>query len=57
MAKKVDKIKVETLVRFRDKTDGKIYEVGDVFAVTKERFAEILKVGNFVKEYTDKTAN
>lgn len=40
---------VETIVRFRDKKEGCIREIGETFRVSKERYDEILKVGEFVK--------
>ena len=43
-------MKVKVLVKFRDKKTGKIRQKDDIFTVSKERFAEILKVGNFVEE-------
>lgn len=49
-------MKVRTLVRFNDLKEGKLREVGDEFTVTKERFAEILKVGKFVEEVPAKRA-
>lgn len=41
---------VETVVRFRDKKEGCIREIGDTFRCSKERYDEILKVGPFVKQ-------
>ncbi len=58
-ARKIEKIKVKTLLKFRDKYSGKVHKVGDVFSVTKERFDEILKAGKFVElhnEAEEKTA-
>lgn len=43
-------MKVRTLVKFIDKKEGKLREVGDEFTVSKARFKEILSVGAFVEE-------
>lgn len=40
---------VETVVRFNDKKEGCTREIGEVFRCSKERYEEILKVGEFVK--------
>lgn len=42
-------MKVKTIVRFNDLKEGVIREIGDEFIVSKERFEEILKVGEFVE--------
>lgn len=43
-------MRVTTTSRFNDLKENKVREVGDTFEVSKERYAEILKVGKFVKE-------
>ena len=47
-------MKVKTIKRFKDKHTGKVHKVGDVFTVNKDRFAEIIKSGKFVEEFTEK---
>ncbi len=49
-------MKVKTIKRFKDKHTGKVHKVGDVFTVNKDRFAEIIKSGKFVEEFTEKEA-
>lgn len=46
-------MKVKTIVRFNDLKEGVIREIGDEFIVSKERFEEILKVGEFVEAVPD----
>ena len=46
-------MKVKTIVRFRDLKENKIREIGEEFTVSKERYDEILKVGNFVEEVVE----
>lgn len=43
-------MKVRTIVRFNDKKEGKLREIGEEFTVSKARYNEILKVGPFVEE-------
>lgn len=43
-------MKVRVIQEFRDKHSGKIHKVGDTIVVSKERFAEILKVGELVED-------
>ena len=43
-------MKALVLKKFKDKYSGKIHEKGETITVSKERFAEILEVGNFVEE-------
>lgn len=40
---------VRTVVKFNDKKEGCLREVGDEFRVSKARYEEILKVGPFVE--------
>lgn len=40
---------VKTVVKFRDKKTGEIRNIGDEFRVSKARYEEILKVGEFVE--------
>lgn len=42
-------MKAKTLVRFYDLKEGVTREIGDTFTCSKERFDEILKVGQFVE--------
>lgn len=46
-------MKVKVVKRFRDKETKKIHEKGEELTITKKRYAEILKVGNFVEEITE----
>lgn len=48
-------MKVKVLKKFIDKHSGEIHEEGKILTVSKERFEEILKVGKFVEEITEKT--
>lgn len=48
-------MKIKVIKRFKDKNSGKIYKVGDVLTVSKERFAEIVKAGPYVEEYKEET--
>lgn len=41
-------MKAKVLRRFRDKYNGKLYKAGDTITVSKERFDEILSVGELV---------
>lgn len=43
-------MKAKVLREFRDKHSGKHYKVGEVLNISKERFEEILTVGNLVEE-------
>ena len=43
-------MKAKVIFPFKDKTTGKIQNVGAVIDCTKERFAEIRKAGNYVVE-------
>lgn len=53
-------MKAKVLKKFRDKHTGKIYKVGTVIEVTKDRFAEIQKADaslvEAVEEKTEDTA-
>lgn len=51
-------MKVKVIKKFRDKETKKIHAVGEELTITKKRFVEIQKVGNFVTEITgDNTAD
>lgn len=41
-------MKVKVTRKFRDKYTGERYKKGDLLEITKERYAEIMSVGNFV---------
>ena len=43
-------MKAKVLKRFRDRHNGKIYHAGDVIIISKDRFNEIISVGEFVEE-------
>ena len=43
-------MKVKVIGEFRDKHTKKIHKVNKVMEITKERYDEILTVGNFVEE-------
>ena len=43
-------MKVITIERFSDLKEGVVREIGDTFEVSKKRYEEILKVGEFVEE-------
>lgn len=47
-------MKVKVVKNFKDKHTGQSHKVGDVFVVNKKRFEEILSVGPFVEEFSDK---
>lgn len=49
-------MKVKVLERFKDKYTGEIHETDKEMEVSKERFEEILSVGNFVKEIAEESA-
>lgn len=46
-------MKVKVLKKFKDKHNGKVYKVGDVITVSKERYAEILTVDKLVEEHKE----
>ena len=46
-------MKAKVLKPFKDKNNGKIYEVGEVITISKKRFAEILEVDVLVEEVTE----
>lgn len=48
-------MRAKVLIKFIDKETGEVRNIGDEFICTKKRFAEILKVGAFVEEVTEKT--
>ncbi|WP_164995858.1 hypothetical protein [Miniphocaeibacter massiliensis] len=48
-------MKVITKVKFKDKKEGVIRDVGDTFSISKKRYEEILKVGKFVEEIKEET--
>ena len=43
-------MKAKVLKRFKDKYNGKIYELGEIITVSKKRFNEILEVDVLVEE-------
>ncbi len=43
-------MKAKVLKPFKDKYSGEYYKEGDTITVSKERYEEILTVGNLVKE-------
>jgi hypothetical protein len=43
-------MKARVIQEFKDKYSGKIHSVGDTITISKERFAEILKVGELVED-------
>lgn len=43
-------MKVKVIELFRDKHTKKIHKVNDILTISKERYDEILTVGNFVEE-------
>ena len=43
-------MKAKVTMPFKDKVTGKTNNLGDVIDVTKTRFAEIKKAGNFIVE-------
>lgn len=43
-------MKAKVLKKFIDKHNGKIYKVGSVINISKERYAEILEVDKLVEE-------
>ena len=45
-------MKVTVIKEFKDKYTQKIYAVGDEITVTKKRFEEIKKAGDYVSETT-----
>ena len=47
-------MKAKVLKRFKDKHNGKVYEVGDIITISKKRFAEILEVDMLVEEINEK---
>ena len=52
-------MKAKVLRRFKDKYSGKVYKVGEVITISKDRFEEILTVAPLVEkvETKKKTAN
>lgn len=47
-------MKAKVLRRFKDKYSGKIYKVGQIVTVSKERFEEILTVAPLVEKVETK---
>lgn len=43
-------MKAKVVTRFKDKYSGKVYNVGEVITISKDRFEEILKVGKLVEK-------
>lgn len=46
-------MKVKVIRKFKDKHTGKTHRRGEVMEITKERFQEISKVGEFVQTITE----
>ena len=46
-------MKAKVLHTFRDKHTNKVHKVGDIITVKRERFDEILTVGQLVEEYKE----
>lgn len=42
-------MKVKVIAKFRDKVSSRILKKNDILDITKERYEEILKVGDFVE--------
>lgn len=49
-------MRVEVTKRFKDKYTGEMRQVGEVFEVTKERYAEIAGAGNYVSVIAEDAA-
>ena len=47
-------MKAKVLSKFKDKYNGKVYKPGEVITISKERYEEILTVGNLVEEIKTK---
>ena len=47
-------MKAKVVTRFKDKYNGKVYKVGEVITISKDRFEEILTVGNLVEKVESK---
>lgn len=43
-------MKAKVLKAFKDKHNGKVYKAGETLTISKERYEEILSVGNLVEE-------
>lgn len=43
-------MKAKVLRAFKDKHNGKMYQIGEEITITKDRYEEILTVGNLVEE-------
>lgn len=43
-------MKAKVLTKFKDKHNGKVYQVGEVITISKERYEEILTVAPLVEE-------
>lgn len=43
-------MKAKVLHTFKDKHNGRLHKAGDVITISKERYEEILTVGNLVEE-------
>lgn len=48
-------MKVKVLKKFKDKKTGKVRHVDEIFTVSKERYEEILKVGELIEEVKEET--
>lgn len=49
-------MKVKVIKKFRDKETKITHAVGDIMTISKKRFTQIQKVGNFVVEITETEA-
>lgn len=47
-------MRAKVLSKFKDKHNGKVYKAGEVINISKERYEEILTVGNLVEEIKPK---
>ena len=47
-------MKVIVLKRFRDKHTGEMHDTGETLTISKERYSEILSVGEFVQKVDTK---
>lgn len=47
-------MKVKVIKKFKDKNTHDIHEVGELLTISKDRYNEILAVGDFVEEIVEK---
>lgn len=50
-------MKVKILKDFKDKHNGKIHKKGETMIISKERYNEILSVGNLVEQIEEPKKN